>query len=52
MRTCSGDRYAAVPKITLVDVMPASATARTSPKSASLTSPSSEISTFSGLTSR
>lgn len=51
-RTCSGDRYAAVPKITLVEVIPAAATARTNPKSAIFTSPSSEINTFSGLTSR
>ena len=41
-----------MPRITLVEVILASATARTSPKSAILTSPSSEISTFSGLTSR
>ena len=38
--------------MTLVEVIPASAMARTKPKSASLTSPSSEISTFSGLMSR
>ena len=41
-----------MPKITLVEVILASAMARTSPKSAILTSPSSEISTFSGFTSR
>ena len=38
--------------MTLVEVILASATARTRPKSAILTSPSSEISTFSGLMSR
>ena len=38
--------------MTLVEVILASAIARTNPKSAILTSPSSEISTFSGLTSR
>ena len=38
--------------MTLVEVILASATARTSPKSAILTSPSSEINTFSGLMSR
>ena len=38
--------------MTLVEVILASAIARTNPKSAIFTSPSSEISTFSGLTSR
>ena len=37
--TCSGDRYAAVPRITLLDVVFDAATARTRPKSAIFTSP-------------
>src|SRR6267378_1380600 len=38
--------------MTVAEVIPAAATARTKPKSAIFTSPSSEIKTFSGLTSR
>ena len=49
---CSGERYAAVPMTTLLEVARDSATARTRPKSASLTAPVVEIRTFSGLMSR
>ena len=51
--TCSGETYATVPRTipACVDVLGA-ATARASPKSTTLTVPSAETSTFSGLTSR